>query len=42
MLKMEPTEAENVIIATGEIGNGDLLDLSKELDALVRRGEVET
>jgi adenine-specific DNA-methyltransferase len=42
MLKMEPTEAEKVIIATGGCSNGDLLDLSKELDALARRGEMET
>lgn len=42
MLKMEPTEAENAVIATGEIRNSDLLDLSRELDALVRRGEDET
>jgi adenine-specific DNA methylase len=40
MLKLEPTEAENVLIATGGFNNGDLCDLSKELDALVRRGEM--
>ncbi len=42
MLKVEPTEAENVIVATGQLGNGELLDFSRELDALMRRGEVET
>jgi adenine-specific DNA methylase len=42
MLKMEPTEAEKVIVATGELGNGDLFDLSQELDILMRRGELRT
>jgi adenine-specific DNA-methyltransferase len=39
MLKLEPTEAESVVIASPEIGNGVLQELAAELDVLVRSGQ---
>lgn len=41
MLKMEPSEAENVVIVTAEAYDNDLICLSEELDALARSGEAE-
>jgi len=38
MLKMEPTEAENVLIPSGMAGNGRLEALARELDGLLREG----
>ncbi len=42
MLKLEPTEAENCVLATPNVRNGKLKELASELDTLVRMGkEVE-
>jgi adenine-specific DNA-methyltransferase len=42
MLKLEPTEAENVIVAVPCGCNGSWADLAGELDALIRCGDVES
>ena len=38
MLKMEPTEAESVLLPAGLAGNGRLETLARELDTLLREG----
>jgi tRNA1(Val) A37 N6-methylase TrmN6 len=38
MLKLEPSEAENVLLACPSAGDGVLVQLAEELDALVRTG----
>ncbi|MBM4046381.1 MAG: SAM-dependent DNA methyltransferase [Planctomycetes bacterium] len=38
MLKLEPTEAENVILSLPPVTNGELARLAEELDGLVRAG----
>jgi hypothetical protein len=42
MLKLEPTEAENVVVAAPRVGAGALAGLADELDALVRGGNEAT
>jgi hypothetical protein len=42
MLKMEPSEAENVVLPAGIAGNGRLEVLARELDTLVRQGRDRT
>ena len=39
MLKLEPTEAENVLIASPKVENDVLLALCEDLDTLLRSGE---
>ncbi len=39
MLKLEPTEAERVLVALPSDHNGALVELAGELDVLVRRGD---
>lgn len=41
MLKLEPTEAESVVLALPPATNGDLTRLAEELDGLVRAGNDE-
>jgi adenine-specific DNA-methyltransferase len=41
MLKLEPTEAEKVIVANSRSPNGDWISLSRELDALARRTDMD-
>jgi hypothetical protein len=41
LLKLEPTEAENVIVPYPEKSNGELTDLARELDAMVREGSLD-
>jgi adenine-specific DNA methylase len=38
MLKMEPTEAENVLVPATRVGQSELRSLARELDTLVRGG----
>lgn len=38
MLKLEPTEAEKVVLASWRTANGKLVDIARELDALLRNG----
>lgn len=40
MLKLEPTEAENVLIACPDLQNGKLQALTEELDMLIRKGDA--
>jgi len=40
MLKLEPSEAESVLIAAPELGRGQLGELARELDALLRAGQA--
>jgi adenine-specific DNA methylase len=42
MLKLEPTEAENVRVASPHIDNDRMADLVEELDALIRGGDFLT
>jgi hypothetical protein len=42
MLKLEPTEAEHVVVASPPNGNGKLMELAEELDALIRSGDEAT
>jgi adenine-specific DNA methylase len=42
MLKLEPTEAENVRIASPDIDNDRMMELIEELDALIRNGDFTT
>jgi len=39
MLKLEPTEAENILVAALQNKNGSLEELIEELDALIRNGD---
>ncbi len=39
MLKLEPTEAENVLVALPQSNDGRLAELVEELDALLRSGD---
>jgi len=38
LLKLEPTEAENLLIPASRSGNGALMALARELDNLIRQG----
>lgn len=38
MLKLEPSEAENVVLASWNVANSKLVDLARELDVLLRDG----
>jgi len=40
MLKLEPTEAQNVVLVCHASVNGNLTELAEELDSLIRRGEA--
>jgi hypothetical protein len=40
MLKLEPTEAQNVVLVCHASVNGKLTELAEELDSLIRRGEA--
>ena len=42
MLKLEPTEAENVVIASSQRHNGRLVELAEELNALARNSDEAT
>jgi adenine-specific DNA methylase len=42
MLKLEPTEAENVLIACPDVQIARLLSLTEELDMLIRKGDVSS
>ncbi|MBI2942062.1 MAG: hypothetical protein HYY04_16650 [Chloroflexi bacterium] len=42
MLKIEPTEAENVVVASAQLGHDALLKLARELDSLIRSGDDAT
>ncbi|MEW6568461.1 MAG: N-6 DNA methylase [Chloroflexota bacterium] len=39
MLKLEPTEAENVVVPRCQLPNGSLMELAAELDAMIRSNE---
>jgi hypothetical protein len=41
MLKLEPNEAQNVILARTHLDGGELRCLARELDGLVRAGRAE-
>ncbi len=41
MLKLEPTEAQSVVLALATGGNGRLLQVTEELDLLVRNGHQQ-
>jgi len=41
MLKLEPSEAQNVVLASAKTGHAGLSHLALELDALVRTGDDE-
>ena len=41
MLKLEPSEAENVLVPTDQVNNGELESFAQELGALVRSGDLD-
>jgi hypothetical protein len=41
MLKLEPREAESVVLAWPDVSPGRMEEIGEELDALSRKGEIE-